>query len=32
MGDITDEQCLAYTTNGIIFTIDKEEVVEIGFD
>ena len=32
MGSEEDEQCLGYTTDGIIFLIDKDEVEEIGFD
>ena len=28
----TNEQCLAYSTDNTIFTIDKDEIIEIGFD
>ena len=31
MGSEEDEQCLGYTTDGIVFLIDKDEVEEIGF-
>ena len=32
LGDENDEQCLAFSTDGIVFTIDKDEIEEIGFD
>ena len=31
-GTAEDKKCLALTGDGIVFTIDKNEIYEIGFD
>jgi len=31
-GTADDSECLALTTDGIVFIIDKEEIEEIGFN
>jgi len=31
-GDDNDTQCLAYSNDKMAFTIDKDEIEEIGFD
>jgi len=31
-GEEYDEQCLAYSGDGIVFTIDKHELIEIGYN
>ena len=31
-GNKKDLQCLAFSTDGLVFTIDKDEIEEIGFD
>ena len=32
MGTPNDLQCLALSSEGVIFTIDKDEIIEIGFN
>ncbi len=32
MGTSEDEQCLALSTEGVVFIIDKDEIEEIGFN
>ena len=31
-GTEEDEQCLAMSSDGIVFVIDKDEIEEIGFN
>jgi hypothetical protein len=31
-GDDANKECLAYSNENTVFTIDKDEIIEIGFD